>query len=228
MTTSGTATFNLDLADIVQDAYERIGIDPNSGYQFASARRSLSLILNDWSNRGIKVWTVDEGTVSVTSGTSDYTLPADTVDLIEHKLRTGTGTSQFDYNLGRIGVSDYSSITNKNQTGRPTQIYIDRQVGSTTATLWPVPDTSYTLVYWRLRRIEDPGSPASNTADVLPRYLTALIAALAADLAEKNPGKVDLQRAVALAAKAEQKLMEAGISDRSRSPLKVSPRKYGR
>ena len=157
MATSGTATFNLDINEIIEEAYERAGLGRAfSGNDFRTARRSLNLMGQEFANRGINLWTIDEETLSLTSGTSTYTLPADTVSVLDHVIRTGTGTSQSDLSIERMSVGEFASINNKNTQGRPTRIYIERLREAPKVTLWPVPDAStYTLVYYRIRRIED-------------------------------------------------------------------------
>jgi hypothetical protein len=109
-----------DLPDIFQEAYERAGLDMKTGYDLKTIRRSFNILTAEWQNRGLNLWTIAEGTQSLTSGTSTYTLPTDTVDLLEHQIRTGTGTNQTDTNLTRITVSTYAQTANKNVTGRPT------------------------------------------------------------------------------------------------------------
>ena len=188
MATTGTTTFNLDLAEIIDESWERATSDePRSGYDFRTARRSLNLLLTEWANRGFNMWAVEEGSIAMVASTATYNLPEDTVDLIDHVIRTGSGTSQNDLVLTRIGVSTYASIPNKNVTGRPIQLYIDRQI-TPTVTVWPVPDASstYTLRYWRLRRFEDAGHGV-NTQDIPFRFLPALVAGLAFYIAQKKP-----------------------------------------
>ena len=126
MATSGTTTFNPSLIEIVEEAYERAGLELISGYDMKTARRSLNFMLQDWANRGLNLWTLEEGTLSLTQGTATYALPTDTVDLIEMMLRTGTGTDQVDYNLTRVSTSTYASRTNKLVRGRPTEVYVQR------------------------------------------------------------------------------------------------------
>jgi hypothetical protein len=129
MATSGTATFDMDFTEIAEEAWERAGREMRSGYDLRTARRSMNLMTIEWQNRGINLWTVEEGSVSLTESTSQYTLPADTIDLIEQVIRTNSGntTTQSDITLNRIGVSAYSSIPNKLSEGRPIQMWIDRQ-----------------------------------------------------------------------------------------------------
>ena len=149
MTTSGTASFNPQLTEIIQEAYDRAGVIMRSGYEYRSARRSIDLMMQEWANRGINLWTVEEGSQLLTPGTATYTLPADTVDLIDHVIRTSPGNvaSQADLTINRMSVSNYSTIPNKLSTGRPIRIYVDRQI-TPQFTVWPVPDASqqYTLV----------------------------------------------------------------------------------
>ncbi len=179
MATSGTATFNLDLVELVEEAFERAGGEVRSGYDLRTARRSLNLLLADWANRGLNLWTFEEGSVSLVAGTATYALPADTVDIIEHVLRTGSGASQSDMTMTRTSVSTYAAIPNKLATGRPLQLLVTR-TATPTVTVWPVPDGGgpYTLRYWRLRRLQDAGTGV-QTQDVPFRFLPALVAALA-------------------------------------------------
>ena len=143
-----------DLPDIFEEAYERAGLELNTGYDLRTARRSLNIMLLEWQNRGLNLFTIDEGTLALTAGTATYTMPVDTIDLIEHQLRTGTGTNQVDSALERLSVSSYANQSNKNTQGRPSQVFVERLATETRVTLWPVPDstTSYTLAYHRLKR----------------------------------------------------------------------------
>jgi hypothetical protein len=154
MATSGTAVFNLDLVELVEESFERVGAELRTGYDLKTARRSLNLLFADWANRGVNMWTFEQGTVSLVPGTATYTLPADTVDLLEHVIRTGAGNSatQADLTITRISVSTYATIPNKLTQARPIQVWIQRLQPAPTITLWPVPDASqtYTFVYWRM------------------------------------------------------------------------------
>lgn len=190
--TSGAAVFSPDLNEIVEEAFERCGSELRTGYDLRTARRSLNLLFADWANRGVNLWTVEQGSQVLTQGTNTYTLPADTVDLLEHVIRTGAGnaSTQVDLTITRISVSTYSSIPNKLQQARPIQIWINRQATAPQFTVWPTPDGSqtYTLVYWRLRRIQDAGAGGTYTQDIPFRFLNALVAGLAYYLALKIPG----------------------------------------
>jgi hypothetical protein len=225
MATSGTAAFNMDLTELVEEAFERAGSEMRSGYDLRTARRSLNLMFTDWSNRGINLWTVEQGSQVLTAGTGTYTLPADTVDLLEHVIRTSAGSTanQADLSVSRVSVSTYASIPNKLTTGRPVQIYIDRQTSAPSINLWPVPDTAqtYTLVYWRLRRIQDAGNGV-NTMDVPFRFLNCLTAGLAYYLALKLPN--GLERISLLKQQYDEAWELAATEDREKATFQLVPR----
>ena len=195
MATSGTTTFDLDLNEYVEEAFERCGAELRTGYDLKTARRSMNLLFADWANRGINLWTVEQGTINLTQGTATYNLPNDTVDLIEHVIRTGAGnvSTQVDLTITRISVSTYSSIPNKLQQARPIQVWVNRQAPTPTITVWPVPDQSnnYQFVYWRLRRIQDAGTGGTYTQDVPFRFIPCLVAGVAYYLSMKIPGAMD-------------------------------------
>jgi hypothetical protein len=226
MPTSGTATFDLDLNEIVEEAFERCGSELRTGYDLRTARRSLNLLFADWANRGINLWTIEQGQQVLTPGTATYTLPADTVDLIEHVIRTGAGnvSTQTDLTITRISVSTYSSIPNKLQQARPIQVWINRQQAAPQFTVWPVPDSSqtYTFVYWRLRRIQDAGAGGTYTQDIPFRFLNALVAGLAYYLSMKIPGAED--RMQVLKAQYDEAWDLASTEDRDRSAVRFVPR----
>lgn len=226
MTTSGAATFNLDLNEIVEECFERCGSELRTGYDLRTARRSLNLLLADWANRGINLWTVEQGSQVLTPGTATYTLPADTVDLMEHVIRTGAGnaSTQTDLTITRISVSTYSSIPNKLQSARPIQIWINRQGPAPQFTVWPTPDNSqtYTLVYWRLRRMQDAGSGGGYTQDVPFRFLPALVSGLSYYLSMKIPGATE--RMPMLKAQYDEDWLAASTEDREKAAIRLVPR----
>jgi hypothetical protein len=135
MTTSGVAAFNLDLTEIVEEAFERAGSELRTGYDLRTARRSLNLLFADWANRGVNMWTFEQGTLTFTQGLATYALPDDTVDLLEHVIRTGAGNSstQSDLTITRISVSTYATIPNKMQQARPIQVWFQRLDGQTSS-----------------------------------------------------------------------------------------------
>jgi hypothetical protein len=185
--TSGTATFNLEISEIIEEAFERCGLQSKTGYDIETARRSLNLMSIEWANRGLNFWTVEQGTASTTASTSTITLPADTVDLIQHWIRDGTGTSQSDLPISRFSVSQYSTIPNKLTEGRPVNLYIDKQRAAPVVYFWPTPDKVYTFAYQRIRRIEDTGAVGSTNPDVPARFLPALVSGLAFRISQKYP-----------------------------------------
>ena len=177
MTTSGTAVWNPDVAEIIEEAYERAGVEIRTGYQLKTARRSLNIMMAEWANRGINLWTVEQGVIPLTQGTVEYPLPADTVDLIEHVIRQNPGNTatQVDLQITRIALPTYATLPNKLTTGRPIQLYVDRQAPVPNIKIWPTANNdSYTLVYWRLRRLDDAGNSGTLTMDVPFRFVPML------------------------------------------------------
>lgn len=226
MATSGTTAFNLDLVELVEEAFERTGNEMRTGYDLRTARRSLNLLFADWANRGLNMWTYEQGSIPLVAGTATYNLPTDTVDLLEHVIRTGAGneSTQADLTISRISVSTYATIPTKLTQGRPIQIYIDRKTTTPTVTLWPIPDDSqpYTLVYWRLRRIQDAGEGV-NTQDIPFRFLPPMVSGLAYYLAMKVPN--GLQRIQILKEQYDQDWLQASAEDREKASLRIVP--YG-
>lgn len=233
MTTSGTSSFNLDLNNLVEEAFERCGAELRTGYDLKTARRSLNLLTIEWANRGINLWTIEQGSISLVQGQITYDLPVDTIDLLDHVVRTGTGQNQTDINITRISESTYLTIPNKNATGRPIQVWINRQSGATNPgpevnypqiNVWPAPDQSnfYTFVYFRLRRIQDAGEGGTRTQDIPFRFLPCLVAGLAYYLSLKIPGA--LERSAMLKAEYEQAYDLAAQEDREKAALRLVPR----
>ena len=225
MTTSGTTAFNMDFAEIAEEAWERAGREMRSGYDLRTARRSMNLLTIEWQNRGINMWTFEQGTLVLTPGTATYTLPADTIDLLDHVLRTGSGTTQADLAVSRISVSTYATIPNKNSTGRPIQLYVQRLRDAPQVTVWPVPDTTqtYTLVYWRMRRIQDAGNGV-ETSDVQFRFLPCLVAGLAYYIAMKDPALAE--RVPMLKAVYDEQFDLAAGEDREKASVRFVPRMF--
>jgi hypothetical protein len=225
MAVSGTTTFNLDLTEIVEEAFERAGSEMRTGYDLRTARRSLNLMFAEWANKGLNMWTFEQGTITLVAGTATYNLPADTVDLLEHVIRTGAGNSatQADLTITRISVSTYATIPNKLQQARPIQVWIQRLQDIPTITVWPVPDNAqtYTFVYWRLRRIDDAGTGV-NTMDVPFRFLPCMVAGLAYHLALKVPGGGE--RLMVLKQQYDEAWDLASSEDREKAAVRFVPR----
>ena len=225
MTTSTTAAFNMEFTEIAEEAFERAGREMRSGYDLRTARRSMNLLTIEWQNRGINMWTVDSGTIDLVKGqTTPYDLPADTIDLLEHQIRTGSGNAatQSDLTISRISVSTYASIPNKLTQGRPIQLYIERLRDHPKVNVWPIPDRSdYKLYYWRMRRIEDAGSGV-QTADMNFRFFPCLVAGLAYYIAMKLPEMMD--RVPMLKAIYDEQFELAAGEDREKTSARFVPR----
>jgi hypothetical protein len=243
VTTSGTNSFNLDINDIIEEAYERCGIEVRTGYEVRTARRSLNLMTIEWANRGINLWTIEQGSIAMVQGQSTYNLEADTIDLLDQVIRTQSGVNQTDINISRISVSTYATIPNKNTQGRPIQVWVNRQSGETypvnditpasansvtgynppQINVWPTPDQSnfYTFVYWRLRRIQDAGT-GTTTQDIPFRMLNCLVAGLAYYLSLKIPEAAN--RIEMLKMEYEEQWLLASSEDREKASLRLAPR----
>lgn len=244
MTTSGLTSFNLDLSELVEEAFERCGKELRTGYDLRTARRSLNLLTIEWANRGINLWTIEQGEIAMVTGQSTYNLPADTIDLLDTVIRTGTGQNQIDINISRISESTYSTIPTKNAQGRPIQVWINRQsgaqypaggqpAGTDPATgidnpkivVWPTPNapgSQYTFVYWRMRRIQNAGNGVT-TQDIPFRFLNCMVAGLAFNLSVKL-ADVAPERVLFLKQEYEQQFQLAADEDREKASIRFVPR----
>jgi len=301
--TSGTTAFNLNLSELVEEAFERCGSELRTGYDLKTARRSLNLMSVEWANRGINLWTVEECSIPLVTNQGIYAVPVDTVDILDLETRTSNASisNQTDINLSRISEPTYATIPNKLTTGRPVQVYFNRQSGNSdlfsgtlastiTATdttitlsttnnlrstgfiqidneiiaytnitgnqllncwrgqngttaaahtsgaaiyiqylpcvnLWPTPDAGggpYTLVYWRMRRIQDAGN-GINIQDVPFRFINCLVAGLAYFLSVKIQG-TDPNKVMFLKADYEEQFGLASQEDRETAPVRFVPR----
>jgi hypothetical protein len=196
---------------------------------------SLNLLTIEWANRGINLWTIEQGSLPLVQGQIVYTLPEGTIDLLDQVIRTQSGVNQTDINISRISVSTYATIPNKNTQGRPIQVWIDRQSGATEPTglaspeiyVWPTPDQGtlanpfYTFVYWRLRRIQDAGT-GTSTQDIPFRMLTCLVAGLAYYLSLKIPEAANRIEMLKMAY--EEQWLLASSEDREKASLRLAPR----
>ena len=225
MTVSGTTLFNPDLAEIIEEAYERIGLEIRTGYQFKTARRSLNYLVTSWANQGINLWTVTPADITLVQGQGTYDLPDDCVDIIEHVIRQNPGSqyNQTDIIIPRIALPTYAAIPNKLAQGRPVQVYVDRLSPTPTINIWPTPNQSgYIFHYWYLRRIDDAGANGSVTQDVPFRFYEALTAGLAYMLAMKQP-ELDTNRIQILKANYDEVFQLAKDEDRDKAPVRFVP-----
>jgi hypothetical protein len=224
MTTSGVANFDLQFDDLIAEAYERCGIEVRAGYDMKTALRSLNLIFAEWANRGLNLWTIEQRTTTLVAGTNSYSLPDDTVNALSAVIRTGSGSTQQDITIDRISRAEYLHIPNKNTQSRPAQYYVQRSV-PTTLYLYPAPDstTTYTFVYYAVRRIDNAGTYI-NTADIVFRFLPALVAALAYYLALKRaPERVQMLKQYY-----EEEFARAAMEDRDTASVFLIPTFTGR
>ncbi len=214
MATSGSRDFNLDVSDIVEEAYERCGIEVRTGYDARTARRSMNLMFADWANRGVNLWTVRQATITLTQGQATETLTADVVDLLEVALRR-SGT---DYDLNKISRGDYLSVPTKTTQGRPSQFYFNRQV-LPQITLWPTPENSTDqIVYYYIRRLED-ADALVNDVELPFRFLPCAVAGMAYYIAlKKAPERIQLLKTVY-----EEEFQRAADEDEDRVSLKLQP-----
>ncbi len=220
MTTSGTKTFELDVADYCEEAWERCGLEIRTGYDQRTTRRSLNLMLADWANRGLNQWTIERETITVDPiGGVDYTMSASTIDILTAIVRNvdGTGTSsQSDLTLDRVSREYYLNIPNKLTEGRPVQFFLDRQI-TPVLYVWPKPNTTYYVIVDKLVRMDD-AAAGVNTMQLPFRFYPCLAAGLAYYLAiKKAPDRVQLLKAVY-----EEEFERAASEDRDRAPVRLS------
>lgn len=237
--TSGTTAFNLDFTQVVEEVYELCGAESRTGYDLKTARRSLNLMFLGWANRGINMWTVDGPySINLIQGQATYNIPIDTVDLLDHVIRTqaGSTSNQSDLTISRISEPTYMTIPNKLLQGRPIQVWINRQGGANntamagvnppTITVWPVPDGTqqWQFVYYRLRRIQEVGADGRNGMDVPWRFLPVLVAGLAYHMSFKIPGA--LERMMTLKQAYDEAWDAAGTEDREKASIRLIPRHF--
>ena len=243
-TTSGTVTFDKTFAvdEIIEEAYERIGLQSVSGYQLKSARRSLNIMFQEWGNRGLHYWEVGEANIDLIEGQAEYsffratsdgtsavTNPADTygvADVLEATLRADrTATDQADSSLTKISRSQYSALANKLSKGTPSQYFVQRLVDKTTITVYPTADStnaSKDMHFYFIKRIQDVDSTYTDATDVPYRFVPCMVSGLAFYLAQKfNP-----QATQQLKLYYEDELARALAEDGSSSSTFITPKTY--
>lgn len=232
MATSGTTAFNLDLTELVEEAFERCGSEVRSGYDLRTARRSLNIMFSDWANRGVNLWTVVNHSIPLLTGVQSYNLDPNNnsnitggiVDIMDAVIRTNQSpiTSTTDLTISRIALPTYMSIPNKYAQARPIQFYVERVSPVPKIYVWPVPNTNeYTFYYSALRRVQDAGS-GSDTMDVPFRFIPCMVAGLAYYLSMKIAG--GLERMQALKMQYDEAWDLASSEDRDKSPVRFVPR----
>jgi|TARA_R110001606_G_scaffold300688_2_gene448397 hypothetical protein len=220
MATSGTYDFSMDIDEVIQEATEMIGGEQTLGHEPKSARRSINLLLQDWQNRGILLWTASTTAISVSTSVTSYALTPSTIDITEAVIRR----DNVDLQLERITMEEYLKIPRKNQTGRPNQYAIRRARGNPVLFLWPIPEnTTDILKLEQVKYTEDVTKSAGQNADISRRFLPCLTTGLAYYMAMKRPG-VEIGRIGLLKAEYEERLMNAMNEDRERASAYFLPR----
>ena len=217
MATSGTTTFDLSIDDLVEEAFERCGMRPTSGYQLTSARRSLNLLFLDWANRGLNLWTIEQASIPLTAGVYEIALDESVVNVLEAVIRQNNQGTNTDVYIERISREDWLNVPDKTTQARPAQFYVERTT-IPKVYFYPAPAAGYTFVYYRIRRIQDAGG-YTNTADVNFRFLPCLASGLAYYLSLKFAA----DRTVALKAIYEEDFQRAALEDRDTASVQFVP-----
>jgi hypothetical protein len=214
MTTSGTKSFDLDVTEYIEEAFERCGLEVRSGYDLRTAKRSLNLMLAEWANRGLNQWTIARTTVSLMAGTREYMLGSETIDVLSAVIRR----DNTDYAIDRVSRDADLNIPNKATQGRPSQFFVDRRINPVLK-VWPTPDSSTDVIILdRLVRMDDAGG-ATNTLDMPFRFYPALAAGLAYYISLKRaPDRTQMLKALY-----EDEMERAMSEDRDRASLQIEP-----
>ena len=214
MTTSSSTNFEIDVAEYIEEAFERCGLEARTGYDLQTAKRSMNIMLAEWANRGLNQWTIEQRTQTLTANDSDYSLETDIIDILSAVVRRSTT----DFSMTRISRDNYLAIPTKTTTGRPTQFFLDRQI-TPNLKIWPAPENSTdTIVYDALTRIQD-ADGVTNTMEIPFRFYPCLTAGLAYYIAMKRaPDRIQLLKSVY-----EEEFERAMGEDRDRSSFTVTP-----
>mgnify|MGYP003116298649 FL=1 len=215
MTTSSSTDFNLDVAEYIEEAFERCGLEAKTGYDLQTARRSMNIMLAEWANRGLNQWTIEQRTQALTANDSEYSLSTDIIDILSLVVRRD-GT---DFSMTRISRDTFINLPNKTSTSRPTQYFLDRQI-TPNLKLYPTPENSTdVIVFDALTRIQDADTQV-NTMEIPFRFIPCLTAGLAYYIAMKRaPDRIQLLKNVY-----EEEFERAMAEDRDRSAFNVSPK----
>ncbi len=219
MATSGTYSFSMDIDEVIQEAMEMIGGEPTLGEEPRSARRSINLLLQDWQNRGIQLWTINTTAVSVATSVTAYSLDAHNIDVVEAVVNR----DNTDLQLERISMEEYLKIPRKGQTGRPTQYAVRRERDNPVVYLWPIPENNTDKIKFETVKYFQDVSRSSQTADISRRFYPCLTAGTAYFMSMKRPG-VDMGRIQMLKTEYEERLVRAQEEDKERASLYLTPR----
>ena len=220
MTTSGTYSFSLDIDEVIEEAMEMIGGEPTLGHEPKSARRSINLLLSDWQNRDIMLWTAETSTISITASVTSYALASSSIDVLEAVI----SRDNTDIQLARISMQEFLKIPNKKQVGRPTQYAVRHNRDYPEVYLWPLPENSTDTVKVELiRYMQDVNKSAIQTPDISRRFLPCLTAGVAYYMSMKRPN-VDMNRIAMIKTEYEERLSRALTEDRERVSLMIKPK----
>ncbi len=220
MAVSGTYNFNLDIDEVIQEAMEMIGGEDTLGHEPASARRSINLMLRDWQNRGILLWTTSVSSITVIASTGDYSLAGSTLDALEVVLNR----DDTDIQLNRLSSEEYLLIPNKTQTGRPMQYSIRRGRDNPVMSVWPLPENSTDVLKVEIfSELQDVNRSATQNADIPKRFLPCLTMGLSYYMSMKR-ANIDPTRIQMLKANYEETLSRALLEDRERTSMRVVPK----
>jgi len=217
MATSGTNAFDLDVDEVIEESFERCGLNSRSGYDLKTARRSLNIMLAEWSNRGINLWTVELRTQTLTANTTNYTLGTDVIDILEAVVFTENNASN-DIEVDRISRAEYLNISNKSTEGTPVQFFVERNVSAPVLYLYPTPDGAHSFKYYALTKMQDAGN-YTNELEVPTRFLPCLVSGLAYYLSvKKSPERTPLLKQIY-----DEEWQRASEEDRPRSSFYATP-----
>lgn len=218
MATSGTKTFSLDTAAVMEEAYELAGLELRTGYDAVTARRSLNIMFSDWANRGVNVWTIAQVSLTLTEGTANYTLNSYDIDIVDAVLRRTIGSTVTDIQMTSVGREEYLNVPTKETKGRPIQYFLDRQ-STPILYLWPTPENSTDIFLSnRIQRMDDI-SASVNDPDLPSRFIAPMVSGLAFYIAvKKNPERVALLKPMY-----EEDFARAIAGDQGRSSLHLVP-----
>lgn len=224
MTTSGVSRITYDVAELMEEAYERVGRELRSGYDAITARRSLNIIIEELANRGLHLWAEDQQTLTLIAGVAQYALDPTTLDIVyDAVIRVNPGAvTTYDIPCVRITKDAYLVIPNKTTKGRPFQFILERLRDEPEVTFWPVPDQAYQFIYWRSRYLEDIEN-STQTVDVPRRFLPVIVSGLAFHLANKAPEVCDINRRMELRSQYDTAVENAMDEDRDRSSFFITP-----
>ena len=218
MAVSSSVDFELDVAEYIEEAFERCGLDVRTGYDLKSAKRSLNLMLAEWANRGLNQWTIQEGTQTVTENTLNYTLDSNIIDILDCSLRRTDGSTTTDLSMRRLSRSEYLNIPVKSTTGRPSQFFLDKQ-NAAVLKIWPAPENSTdVLVFNKIVRMDD-ADTALNTMDMPFRFYPCFVAGLAYYISvKKAPEKSGMLKQMY-----EEEFERASSTDEDRASFRIRP-----